>query len=216
MVWDKSGCGCVDQELNLRGWIWLELAKLQRSQTLIVYHSWSTCAPWRTPPKKRFRKAWVRGVGWRLPWVCHTKKVHKRYPQPTNQDLLIAQMLHVRNIYLRLFTIHLWPKVLTTAPFAELVIWPPGRPDPFLPACMLLPDLHPKKQTQAKKKQKRSKNAYLLPNPELIIPPPIPPAPLQEIFGHRLWSEHCAELQHSHGTKKKRIKSKVTNSKPAS
>ena len=73
-----------------------------------------------------------------------------------------------------------------------------------------------KETNTSEKKQKRSKNAYLLPNPELIIPPPIPPAPLQEIFGHRLWSEHCAELQHSHGTKKKRIKSKVTNSKPAS
>ena len=59
------------------------------------------------------------------------------------------------------------------------------------------------KETNTSEKKKRTKNAYLLPNPELIIPPPIPPAPLQEIFGHRLWSEHCAELQHSHGNKKK-------------
>ena len=156
MVWDKSGCGCVDQELNLRGWIWLELAKLQRSQTLIVYHSWSTCAPWRAPPKKS--QGFVRPElgGWVD--VCHefaTQKSPQTIP-PTDESRPVNCPNAPCREYLpiRLFTIHLWPKVLTTAPFAELVIWPPGRPDPFLPACMLLPDLHPKKQTQAKKKAK--------------------------------------------------------------
>ena len=59
----------------------------------------------------------------------------------------------------------------------------------------LLPDLHPKTKTQEKKQKRNKKSTYLLPNPELIIPPPIPPTPLQKVRGHRLWGPHCRKLQ---------------------